>query len=274
MFSSLFVKWTPNSTPRLGLSQRHSHQLVTLQPRCPSFVPAICQALSCPRVFLDRSLSAGKSSLVHSTQLAGLLQAVCVSMHVDMCPWIREKFVFHMEIERMLLIWEEPALSTNGSSAWHAVPGPSHLPPLPLPSSLWPPVRGWPPGFSKVVPGQMHPLRNNSKNGEETVHPGHSGRRPGPLLVGPDQLGFRGSRGFSSFSSWRVARLKSTSPGSFHGTGVRISSTQDTWLSMMILAEAPVDTPWPKACMQWDKSVWLSTTWQTKMSSSFKYASC
>ena len=103
-------------------------------PPYPSFIAAICQALSCPRVFLDSPLCRKKSSLVHSAQ--GLLQAVCVPMHVDMCPRIREKFVFHMEMERILLIWEEPALSMNGSSAWHAVLGPSHLPPLSLPSSL------------------------------------------------------------------------------------------------------------------------------------------
>ena len=84
-------------------------------PPYPSFIAAICQALSCPRVFLDSPLCRKKSSLVHSAQ--GLLQAVCVPMHVDMCPRIREKFVFHMEMERILLIWEEPALSMNGSSA-------------------------------------------------------------------------------------------------------------------------------------------------------------
>lgn len=152
-------------------------------------------------------------------------------MHVDMRPQIREKFVFHMEMERILLSWEEPVLSMNGSSAWHAVLGPSHLPPLPLPSSLWPSVRAGLLGGVRWFLVRCILFGATPKMGEGAVHPGHSGRRPGPPLVGPDQLGFRDSRVFSPFSSWRVARLESTSPGSFHGIGVRISSTQDSWLS-------------------------------------------
>lgn len=133
---------------------------------------------------------------------------------------------------------------------------------------------GWPPGWSKVVPGQMHPLWSNSKNGGGSSPSWQEART---ILVGPDQFGFRDSRVFSPFSSWRVARLESTGPGSFHGTGVRISSGQDSWLSRVKcddISRGASRHSMAKSMHAMRHICSISTTRQTKMPSSFKYISC
>lgn len=57
----------------------------------PSFVPSICQTLSCPRTFAGVLLSAGNT--LYSIQLLYLLHSMCLSMYVYIYSLTREKTV-------------------------------------------------------------------------------------------------------------------------------------------------------------------------------------
>ena len=132
-------------------------------PRYASFIDAICQALSCPRVFLDNPLCWKKKlfSPLHTRSLTSCMCAyACRHVSTDkreVCiPYGNgENFTDlgrtsfeHEWIQCLTCVSRTQPLTSSVSSILSVAISP-----------------GWPPGWSKVVPGQMHPLWSNSKNG-------------------------------------------------------------------------------------------------------------